>query len=483
MKIEFPDFSKCRVLVVGDVMLDRYWHGGTSRISPEAPVPVVCVKDMEERPGGAANVALNLSALGLEPLLMGLVGDDVAADTLTEKLEAAGVSCGFHRVGGIATTAKLRVLSSHQQLIRLDFDSPFPRAAADAITELFYSALRKVEVVVFSDYGKGTLSAVSDLIAAAQTAGKWILVDPKGRDFSIYRGANLLTPNLAEFEAVVGRCPDEASLSQRGRELVGHLGLTGLLITRGEQGMTLIPAAGAELHLPTQAREVFDVTGAGDTVIAVLAAGLAAGLCLEKAIALSNVAAGLVVGKLGTAVVSPSELRQAFMVEAESGKGILNEEQLLLAVADARAQGETIVMTNGCFDILHAGHVAYLEMAKCRGDRLIVAVNDDASVRALKGNGRPLNNIQRRMAVLAGLKSVDWVVPFSEVTPERLICRIAPDLLVKGGDYTPQKIAGYDCVKAAGGEVEVMGFEPGVSSSTIIERIRSEYVANIKERA
>ncbi len=473
MKLHIPPFADARVLIVGDVMLDRYWHGDTSRISPEAPVPVVRVDDAEERPGGAGNVALNIAALGANATVMGLTGDDEAAASLERVLAHAGVTCRFIRVPDYPTVTKLRVMSRHQQLIRLDFENGFADIDSTPLLEKFTRQLETADVVVLSDYGKGTLTHGRDLIDTARAAGKPVLVDPKSNDFGIYRGAALITPNLKEFEAVVGHCRDEADLVERGMRLIEQESLGGLLITRSEQGMTLLQAGHAALHLPTRAREVFDVTGAGDTVISVLAAALGAGLSLPEATALSNIGAGVVVGKLGTATVTVPEIRRAVHEHEDSLRGVLTEEQLLLSVEDARAHGESVVMTNGCFDILHEGHVAYLEEARKLGDRLIVAVNDDDSVRRLKGASRPINPLDRRMAVLAGLAAVDWVVPFSEDTPERLICSVQPDILVKGGDYRPEEVAGFDCVTAAGGEVRILQFLDGCSTSQIIDTIRS----------
>lgn len=474
--MQLPAFDSARVLVVGDVMLDRYWHGATSRISPEAPVPVVRVEQVEERPGGAGNVALNIAALGAQITLVGLTGQDEAAGALQRYLEAAHVTCAFESAPGFATVTKLRVLSKHQQLIRLDFEDGFLGHAPAGLLERYTQALPHTDVIVLSDYGKGTLRAVPELISRARYAGKPILIDPKGKDFEIYRGATLLTPNLAEFEAVVGHCGDEDELAARGEQLLRTLQLQALLITRSERGMTLLRAGHAALHLHAQAREVYDVTGAGDTVISVLAAALGAGVAMDAATALANRAAGIVVGKLGTATVSVNELRSALGEEFSARRGMVTEDELLPGVEEARARGEKIVMTNGCFDILHAGHVSYLEQAKRLGDRLIVAVNDDASVRRLKGDGavpRPVNPLAQRMAVLAGLKSVDWVVPFSEDTPQRLICRVLPHVLVKGGDYTPEQIAGHECVRARGGEVRILGFEAGCSTSRIIAALQS----------
>jgi D-beta-D-heptose 7-phosphate kinase/D-beta-D-heptose 1-phosphate adenosyltransferase len=474
MKIQIPAFEDARLLVVGDVMLDRYWHGATSRISPEAPVPVVHVGQSEERAGGAANVALNIAALGAHARLLGITGEDEPAATLEVLLTGAGIDCDFLKIRGIPTVTKLRVISRHQQLIRLDFEDGIAADAAAGLLESYRQGLAQCDVVVLSDYGKGTLAQVEEMIMLARDAGKPVLVDPKAQDFSRYDGASVITPNMAEFELVAGPCRNEQELVEKGARLLQQHNLESLLVTRGEHGMTLLRRDVPEFHLPTQAREVFDVTGAGDTVISVLAAAVAAGEDLPAATALANLAAGVVVGKLGTASVSIPELRRAAHLGQDAGFGEMNEAQLRVAVEDARSHGERIVMTNGCFDILHAGHVAYLAAARRLGDRLIVAVNDDASVQRLKGRGRPINPVDRRMAVLAALGSVDWVVPFSGDTPERLICEILPDLLVKGGDYRPEEIAGHDCVKRHGGDVVVLGFEDGCSTSGIIEAIRRQ---------
>jgi D-beta-D-heptose 7-phosphate kinase / D-beta-D-heptose 1-phosphate adenosyltransferase len=471
MKVTLPDFEKARVLVVGDVMLDRYWSGPTGRISPEAPVPVVKVEHNEERPGGAANVALNVAALGAHSILLGLTGQDEAATVLADKLTSVGVESDFVRLAEFPTITKLRILSRNQQLLRLDFEEGFHGVDPSPLLTRTQAVLSRVDVLILSDYGKGALSAVQQMIALARAAGIPVLVDPKGTDFEKYRGATLLTPNMSEFEAVVGKVRDEQDLVKKGLELVQRFELAALLVTRSEHGMTLIQAGEDELHLPAQAHEVFDVTGAGDTVIGTLATALAAGKSLAESCALANTAAGIVVGKLGTSTVSPIELANAVYGEHESGFGVVSEQQLKFAVDGARRRGERIVMTNGCFDILHAGHVSYLQSARKLGDRLIVAVNDDASVSRLKGPGRPVNPVDRRMAVLAGLGAVDWVVPFSEDTPRRVIAEMLPDLLVKGGDYQPQEIAGYEEVTANGGEVLVLNFEDGCSTSAIIRTI------------
>ncbi len=473
MKSALPAFAQAPVLVVGDVMLDRYWYGSTTRISPEAPVPVIKVTRTEDRPGGAANVALNIAALGAPVRLIGVTGADEAADALTEQLHSVGVQTHFQRIVGQPTIVKLRAMSRQQQLLRMDFEDSF-NTDADALLAEVESVLDSVKVMVLSDYGKGSLLNHQALLAAAKQRGVAVLADPKGTDFSIYRGATLLTPNLAEFEAVVGHCTDEAQLMQRGAIMLQELELEALLITRGEQGMTLLRHGVPALHLPARAREVFDVTGAGDTVISTMAAVLAAGESLPQAMTLANLAAGIVVAKLGTATISAPELRRAIQREEGAERGVLSLQQLKAAVEDARAQGERVVFTNGCFDILHAGHVSYLEQAREQGDRLIVAVNGDASVTRLKGPGRPINSVDRRMAVLAGLGAVDWVVSFSEDTPENLITLLKPDILVKGGDYGVEQVVGAELVYAYGGEVRVLGLVENSSTTAIVEKIRNK---------
>ncbi len=453
-------------------MLDRYWAGPTSRISPEAPVPVTRVDEEFERRGGAGNVALNITSLKGQASLMGFVGNDAAAELLRKSLDDARVHCKFQELEGHHTVTKLRVLSRSQQLIRLDFEKGFEQANRSQLEAEFQSALSEAGAVVLSDYGKGTLADPQFLIKAARAKGVPVLVDPKGSDFSKYQNASLITPNQTEFEAVVGSCHSEEELLDKGEKLREQLQLDALLVTRSERGMVLFEANKPAVTLPTRAREVFDVTGAGDTVIGTLAIAIAAGESFENAMQLANLAAGVVVGKIGTATASVAELQQAMLAHEPLPRGVSDEDQLTETLTIAKANGERIVMTNGCFDILHAGHVAYLSSAAELGDRLIVAVNDDDSVRRLKGEGRPVNGVQQRMAVLSGLESVDWVVPFSEDTPARVIERLLPDVLVKGGDYEPQDIAGGDAVIANGGNVQVLQFIDGLSTSAIISAIK-----------
>ncbi|CCN46932.1 Bifunctional protein hldE (Includes: D-beta-D-heptose 7-phosphate kinase; D-beta-D-heptose 1-phosphate adenosyltransferase) [Vibrio nigripulchritudo MADA3029] len=472
MKPILPDYAQSGVLIVGDVMLDRYWYGPTGRISPEAPVPVVKVEDNEERPGGAANVAMNIAALGGHAHLVGLTGEDEPAKVLNDKLSSLKVKCDFVALPDFPTITKLRVMSRGQQLIRLDFEDSFENTDAQYVLERMEKALPNVKSVILSDYAKGALEHVQQFIQKARAANVPVFIDPKGADFERYRGATLLTPNLAEFELVAGKVKNEEELVEKGLALIEEFDFEALLVTRSEHGMTLLRKGQEPFHLPTQAKEVFDVTGAGDTVISVLAASVAAGKPLDEACALANAAAGVVVGKLGTSTLSTIELAEAVHGSQDTDFGVITEADLIDAVKKARAKGEKVVMTNGCFDILHAGHVSYLNHAAELGDRLIVAVNTDESVKALKGPGRPVNSTDRRMAVLAGLGAVDWVVPFSEETPQRLISEVLPSLLVKGGDYKPEEIAGGEEVIAAGGEVRVLNFEDGCSTTEIIEAIK-----------
>lgn len=472
MSLTLPDFSRARVLVVGDLMLDQYWHGHSKRISPEAPVPVVHVRRDELRPGGASNVALNIRALGGRVDLLGLTGADNNAAKLQHLLEDQGIHCHFQPCPEQDTCIKLRVIAQHQQMIRLDFEDEFHAVGKEPLLTHYKNQLPHADIVVLSDYNKGTLSNVAELISLARTQGKPVIVDPKGSDFSKYQGATLLTPNRSEFEAVAGNFADNTVLEANGMALCQQLTLDALLVTRGEEGMTLLRQDGTTVHLPTHAREVFDVTGAGDTVVATMAAAMAVGANKHQAMQLANIAAGLVVRKLGTASVTTEEMQQALYHAYDQHSGIVSEEQLQGLIKQAQQQGERVIMTNGCFDILHAGHVSYLQQARELGDRLVVAVNSDASVKALKGAQRPVNDLQSRMTVLAALGCVDWVVDFAEDTPERLYCRVLPDVIVKGGDYQAHEVAGGECVKAAGGQVQILQFLSGHSTSEVIAKIR-----------
>ena len=474
MRIKLPDFSTGRILVSGDLMLDRYWHGATSRISPEAPVPIVKISDTEQRAGGAGNVALNIAALSGKAELLALVGNDEPATALESVLTEANVGCHFVAPEGCRTITKLRVISRSQQLIRLDFEDTFSLANSQQLNHDYAKQIESCDVVVLSDYGKGTLRCIPQQIKMARDAGKLVLVDPKGNDFSIYQNATLLTPNESEFEAVVGAYETEDEFAKKGEALRNQLNLDALLVTRSEKGMVLFERNSSPFIQETRAREVYDVTGAGDTVIATLAAALAAGCTMIEATQLSNLAAGIVVRKLGTATTSIQEIRAEMLKHAPLERGVVDSSKLVDLVQKAKASGERVVLTNGCFDILHAGHVAYLSLAAELGDRLIVAVNEDESVKRLKGPQRPINSVMQRMAVLSALESVDWVVPFGEDTPAELIELLLPDVLVKGGDYAIENIAGAKTVLDNGGDVKVLSFVDGCSTSSVIEKIRKK---------
>lgn len=472
--MQLPNYSTGRVLVIGDLMLDRYWHGATSRISPEAPVPVVHVKDDEQRAGGAGNVALNIAALGGKVSVMGFVGNDEPAQSLKALLQEAGVLTLFESLENYPTITKLRVMSRHQQLIRLDFEDGFHSVDNQTLLHQYHAEMMQANAIVLSDYGKGTLNHVEQFISLATQLNKPVLIDPKGTDFSKYKHATLITPNLSEFVAVVGCCDSQQQIVERGMNLLNELDFKALLITQGEHGMTLLRKEEEPLHLPTHAREVFDVTGAGDTVISVLAASLAAKKTLAEATVLANMGAGIVVGKIGTATVNTEELQYALQGQRAHHRGVGTLDDILQAMKSAKTEGEIIVLTNGCFDILHPGHIRYLQQAKELGDRLVVLVNSDDSVKRLKGPERPVNNLEYRMEMLAALECVDWVLPFEGDTPKPEIDQLLPDVLAKGGDYTDiTTIAGHESVLANGGEVKILSFIEGHSTTSIIKSIRS----------
>jgi D-beta-D-heptose 7-phosphate kinase/D-beta-D-heptose 1-phosphate adenosyltransferase len=373
------------------------------------------------------------------------------------------------------TVTKLRVMSRHQQLIRLDFENGFEGVNSEALLHRYHAELEQAQIVILSDYGKGTLNDVRNFIALAKKMHKPVLVDPKGRDFKRYTGATIITPNLSEFEAVVGKCKNEAEIVSKGLVLLAELELEALLITRGEHGMTLLMKNEEPLHLPTHARQVFDVTGAGDTVISVLGASLAAQKILPEATMLANIAAGIVVRKIGTATVTPEEFSYVLYGQRAQHKGVGSLADISAAIRHAKNEGEKIVLTNGCFDILHPGHVRYLRQAKSLGDRLVILVNTDESVKRLKGEERPINNLAYRMEMLAALECVDWVMPFAEDTPKAVIEQLIPDILVKGGDYPDiTSIVGHECVLQNGGEVKILSFVEGHSTTNIINTIQAQ---------
>lgn len=464
-----------RVAVIGDFMLDRYLWGDAERVSPEAPVPVVHARREEHRPGGAGNVAANLAGLGAEVSCFGAVGADESGRRLCAELADCGASiAGLVACADRPTTQKIRVMARHQQMLRVDREAPATLAAEQRAA--LGQALRETEwdAVVLSDYGKGVLddAAIAEVLGEAQRRGVPSLVDPKRRDFAAYRGATAITPNRAEAESALGAAlPDLAALAAGGERLRAAAGIEVLLVTLGAEGMFLVRAGCTPLHLPTAARQVFDVTGAGDTVIATLALAVAGGCDWEVAVRLANIAAGLAVARVGTAVVSRQELLH-HLSAASPARKIVEPAALPAAIAALRREAGRIVFTNGCFDILHAGHVRYLREARGLGDALVVGLNDDASVRRLKGPERPFNPLADRAEVLAGLESVDLVVAFAEDTPELLIRAVRPDVLAKGSDWSEKGVVGAEFVQANGGEVRLIDLLPGRSTSGLAERIR-----------
>ena len=460
-----------RAVVVGDVMLDRWFHGRVKRISPEAPVPVVNVEREDASVGGAANVAANLVGLGARCTVAGMVGNDEAQRTLQRLLEAGSIEMVLVPTER-RTTTKTRVLGGNQQVVRLDFEAtgPFGEAADATLLAACAEAMPQAELLILSDYGKGVCSAnlCATLIKAAHRHGAPALVDPKTRDWSRYAGATLVTPNLRELCEVVGGevADDDEAIERHARPLLDRFALGALLVTRSGRGMTLLGADTVH-HVRSEAREVFDVTGAGDTVVATVGAGLAAGMTLADAADLANRAAGVVVGRAGTVPITLDSLRDA-VLELPDAEGMPGQRTVLDAIARDRRAGHPIVFTNGCFDVLHRGHLEYLRRAKALGGRLVVAINSDASVRQLKGPGRPIVEEADRALMLSSLACVDYVCSFEEPTPAALIAAVAPDVLVKGGDYTLEQVVGREHA----GRVVLVDFVEGYSSSAIIGRMK-----------
>jgi D-beta-D-heptose 7-phosphate kinase / D-beta-D-heptose 1-phosphate adenosyltransferase len=461
------------VMVVGDVMLDRHVHGTVRRISPEAPVPVVSLAGEVHTPGGAGNVAATLAGLGSPVTLAGLVGDDIEGSQLRETLNAKGVErLALNGGPGLRTISKTRILSdSQQQLLRLDRDGDRAAfaAAAQGLLDRILPLVDQQAAVVLADYEKGVITpaVARAIIDRCRLRGIPCVVDPKKADFAAYARATIVTPNLLEAERAAGSpLPGDEAVARAAAEMRVTLGLDAMLITRGPEGMTLSAPDGIT-HIPAQIRDVADVTGAGDTVVAVLAACLGSGWDLAESCRLANVAAGIAVSHPGTYVVHADELAMAW--KGLSHK-VLNRESACRRVADARRRSRKVVFTNGCFDILHAGHLASLEASRRHGDLLIVGLNSDASVRGLKGDSRPVIDQENRASLLAGLACVDVVVIFDEPTPEELIRQLDPDVLAKGGDYTVDQIAGADFVLSRGGRVVTIPLVPGLSTTAILQR-------------
>lgn len=469
--------KRASVLVVGDAMLDRYVYGQVERVSPEAPVAVLAVEREVAMPGGAGNVVRNLTALGVAVAFVSVVGDDQAGSDLTGLIGGQpNVEPWLLVQGGRATTTKTRFIAAGQQLLRADHEMPGPihPRLAERLVRIAADAVAATTVMVLSDYNKGVLSGdtAQRLIIAARGAGRRVVVDPKGIDYARYAGADLITPNRAELKLATGMPVDtEAGLVAAAQRLRTDHGFGAVLVTRSEDGMTLVAAEGVR-HFPAEAPEVHDVSGAGDTVVAVVAAGLAAGLSAPVAARLSNIAAGIVVGKVGTAVARESDLLEALTPERGALRKVVSRAQALEQVERWRRRGWRVGFTNGCFDLLHPGHVHLLEQARSWCDRLVVGLNADSSVKRLKGPTRPIQGDAARAAVLASLASVDLVTVFEEDTPLELLRFLRPEVLVKGSDYTVDKVVGADLVTDWGGQVRLAALLPGQSTTATVARIR-----------
>ncbi|WP_424140559.1 bifunctional D-glycero-beta-D-manno-heptose-7-phosphate kinase/D-glycero-beta-D-manno-heptose 1-phosphate adenylyltransferase HldE [Roseomonas chloroacetimidivorans] len=474
------DFVGQRILCLGDVMLDRFYYGRVDRISPEAPVPVVRMTEHRAMLGGAGNVARNIASLGGQAVLLGIVGEDLAGRELSALIEGApGLIDANIRSATRPTICKTRIIATHQQLVRLDEEVTGAISEADvaAVCRRLSERLPGCQALVISDYAKGLLRAevVRYAIQVAHRSGIPVFVDPKRDDFAFYSGATVLTPNLKEL-AAAARAPVETDeqVAAAAQALLTSAQAKAMLVTRSEKGMLLTELDGSVHVVPTHAKEVFDVSGAGDTVIAVAALSVAAGHPLPRAMRIANAAAGVVVGKLGTATLDIEELNAALDADAATvadiaGK-VVSPGRAVAIIEGWRRRGLEVGFTNGCFDILHRGHVTMLTASRAACDRLVVALNSDASVRRLKGLSRPINTLDDRSAVIAALQSVDLVVSFDDDTPLEIITRLQPDVLFKGADYRVEDVVGAEVVRACGGRVALIDLVPGRSTSNIIAR-------------
>ena len=478
-------FRQIKVLVVGDLMLDRYIVGEVDRISPEAPVPVLRHAQRYERPGGAANVAMNLAGLGCQTFLAGFWGSDGEQAELAKLLEPAGIETAGVVTSALPTISKTRIVARTQQMLRLDIESreKISDEELERLEERAVELVKKVHAVILSDYAKGALTAklCAAVIGAARTAGVPVLVDPKTKDLSKYSGAMMICPNLNELSLATGipAFETDALLAAAHEQMVKH-DFHFLTVTMSEKGIRILgPAGTADYHSPARAREVFDVSGAGDTVIATLAASLAGGLHIHTAVDLANLAAGIVVGKMGTVPIAQHELITALTPSSgiTSGEKILDFARVQRRVAEWRASGETVVFTNGCFDLLHVGHITLLENCRRFGSKLVLGLNADSSVCRLKGPTRPIMGEGERARVMAALASVDAVVLFEQDTPLELIRLLKPDVLVKGGDYSMETVVGHEDVIASGGRVEIVPTVEGFSTTNIVKKLTASTVS------
>jgi D-beta-D-heptose 7-phosphate kinase/D-beta-D-heptose 1-phosphate adenosyltransferase len=481
MSIDISRFDKCRILVVGDLMIDKYVWGQVDRISPEAPVQVVSVLRDSTTLGGAGNVVNNLAALGAKVTVAGVIGSGANADVLIKMCKALGVdTSGLVQDPERTTTRKTRIIGGHQHVLRIDRETKqaISETQCEAITDFVKDRIDSLDLVLISDYGKGLFSdrLLRQIIEVAGTNGKPIIADPKGLDFKKYAGATAITPNKKEASLAAGiEIVDDESLEAAGWKLLEETGVEKVLMTCGKDDMVLFENGRKSYRISAEARQVFDVSGAGDTVLAVLGLGLASGGSFRQAATLANVAGRIVVGKVGTATVSIEELRKAFET---SGDALAAKHKTLsdlaLIVEQLRAEGKTIVLTNGCFDLLHVGHIKLFAASKQKGDVLIVAIDDDDSVSALKGEGRPIISEQERVRIISAMDSVDYVTVFSTKDLESLIEAIRPDVLTKGSNYSDKPVLGREIVEKLGGKVALVPMKEAVSSSQVIDQIKKK---------
>ena len=445
---------KKKITVIGDVMIDWYLHGESSRISPEAPVPVVNFKESKFQLGGAANVANNLKHLEIEPFLIGAIGNDHFGSLLKEHLKAEKIKFNLLTEKSFQTICKQRLMSSNQQLARIDYEKYFHGSKLTNIFNTFIKNIAKTDLIIVSDYGKGTIFNARKLIQSAKKLKKKILIDPKGKDFTKYKGANLITPNKAEFENIMGKVGSKRDLANKAKKMLEHLNLESLIVTLGSEGMYVLTKSNKKIigdFINAYPQEVFDVSGAGDTTISALGAALSEGNDIFSAAEFANLAASISVSKLGTSTVSKDEV-----ASLEASKG--NKEQV-------------IVFTNGCFDIIHSGHLDLLKEARSYGDKLIVGLNSDKSISKLKGPERPIIGQSERKKILSALKFVDEVIIFNEENPLKLIKKLKPSILVKGADYSKEQVVGGEFVESYGGEIKLVKLTKGKSSSKIINKL------------
>ena len=447
---------KKKITVIGDVMIDWYLHGESSRISPEAPVPVVNFKESKFQLGGAANVANNLKHLEIEPFLIGATGKDHFGSKLKEHLKGENINFNLLSEVSFQTICKQRLMSSNQQLARIDYEQYFHASKLSKIFNTFIKNIAKTDLIIVSDYGKGTIFNARKLIQSARKLGKKILIDPKGKDFTKYKGANLITPNKSEFEKIMGKVGSEKDLLNKAKKMLKHLNLESLVVTLGSEGMYVLSKSNKKIKeefINAYPQEVFDVSGAGDTTISALGAALSEGKDIFSAAEFANFAASISVSKLGTSTVNKDEIAG------------------LMALDSSKKQ--VIVFTNGCFDIIHSGHLDLLKEAKSYGDKLIVGLNSDKSISKLKGPDRPIISQSERKKILSALKFVDEVIIFNEENPLKLIKKLKPNILVKGADYTKEQVVGGKFVESYGGQIKLVKLTKGKSTSNIIDKISS----------